>query len=485
MQATSMNIPRGYRLSADQTLSTLSSSYEPVESSGTRAEELILLLECDRPLASSVRHRLTGVGEVIIGRGTTRHHERAASRLHLRVPDARISTVHALIRRDGDALIVQDARSKNGLVVNGARVAEHRLNDGDVLECGRTFWRFRDHVWRPSDEPDDVDYEQATGESGMLTFYEPLAALLRSLTEMARAAVPILILGASGTGKELIAQAVHAQSGRPGAFVGINCGALPEHIVEAELFGARRGAFTGAIDDRLGLVRASHAGTLFLDEIGELSPRAQPTLLRVLQEREVLPIGTTQPLPVDLRLVAATHRDLGALVEQHRFRADLLARISGFVVQLPTLRQRIDDLGIIIAALLKRHASATAPTTLSIEAMRRLLAYEWPLNVRELEHCLRAALPLAQARIDVEHLPAAVREAGSRPPSTPPPVVPALVRLTAEQHAHRQELCALLVEHRGNVSEVARRMSKDPAQIRRWIRRYAIAIDDIRSDGVT
>ncbi len=440
---------------------TLSNSYERKDASGTKADELILLLECDRVGAASARYRLGGIDEIKVCRGGKyRVAERSGNRLDLRIPDARISNVHATFhRRDGE-LFIQDTGSKNGVAVNGVRVERHVLEDGDIIECGRTFFRFRADVWRPYGEPDDIDCAQL-GESapGTLTFYQPLAAQLRTLGELAQTSVPILIQGPSGTGKELIAQAIHAQSRRRGAFVGINCGALPENILEGELFGARRGAFTGATEDRLGLIRASEGGTLFLDEIAELPQHSQPVLLRVLQQREVLPIGATRPVPVDLRLVSATHRDLGALVEQELFRTDLLGRISGFVVSLPALLHRLDDFGILVVALLRRHVAADQPLpTISMEAMRLMLRYAWPLNIRELEHCLRSALALSPTRIGLEHLPAALREllpAKPEPSATAPrPLVSPQRRMTLEDQARRDDLLALLTENAGNVDEI-------------------------------
>jgi DNA-binding NtrC family response regulator len=223
------------------------------------------------------------------------------------------------------------------------------------------------------------------------------------------------------------------------------------------------------------LVRSSDQGTLFLDEIGDLPQRAQPTMLRALQEREVMPVGATRALPVDLRLVAATHRDLDGLVQSQQFRADLLARISGFTIQLPPLRERISDFGILIAALLARHAAPDAPApTLSVEAMRLLLRHEWPLNVRELEHCLRAALALSPSRIDGIHLPESVRNPQRAATNEPAPPARARI-LTPEQEVRRDELRALLIEHRGNISQVARVMGKDRVQVRRWIKLFALS----------
>jgi DNA-binding NtrC family response regulator len=306
-----------------------------------------------------------------------------------------------------------------------------------------------------------------------------LAQQFRALREIARAPIPVLILGPSGTGKELVARAVHALSRRGGRFVGVNCGALTKSLVEAELFGARRGAFTGASEDRIGLVRSSDQGTLFLDEVGELAECAQPTLLRALQEREVLSVGATKPVPVDLRLIAATHRNLEVLAPERRFREDLLARISGFLIRLPTLRERIEDFGVIVAALLARHSAPGEPVrTISPEAMRVLLRYPWPRNVRELEHCLRGAIVLAPTQIKVEHLPSTLAE------PTPIELQPTVPKrpLTPKQESRRAEIHRtvhdLLGQYRGNISEVARHMGKDRVQVRRWMKMFALSADD-------
>jgi DNA-binding NtrC family response regulator len=472
------NRSRQYPHMLDATMSTLSHSDASRASDATVADELILLAECNRPLAGSARHRLVDTEEVLIGRGNDRRVERTPGGLTLRVADGRISTVHATLRRQGLAYIINDEQSKNGVIVNGRRIQRELLHDGDVIECGRTFFLFKMAQSRPADEPLDLDFaDVAATTGGLLTFHEPLAAQLRALVEVARTSIPVLILGATGSGKELVARAVHTLSERSGGFVGVNCGALPETLVEAELFGARRGAFTGAVEDKPGLVRASDRGTLFLDEIGDLPSRAQPTLLRVLQEREVMSVGAIKAVPVDLRVVAATHRDLEGSSEPAHFRADLLARLSGFVVRLPPLRERIADLGLLIAALLRRHAGAHATTTISAEAMRLMLRHDWPLNVRQLEHCLRAALALSPTRIDAVHLPRTIREpsagaAADRAAQQRPNA------WTPEQLARREELCQLLTQYRGNISAVARHLGKDRVQIRRWIKQLDIRIDE-------
>jgi sigma-54 dependent transcriptional regulator, acetoin dehydrogenase operon transcriptional activator AcoR len=281
----------------------------------------------------------------------------------------------------------------------------------------------------------------------------------------------------SGTGKELIARAIHALSKRSGAFVAINCGAIPQSLVETELFGYRKGAFSGASEDRLGMIRAADGGTLFLDEIGDLPPASQAAFLRVLQEREVLPIGATKPVSVDVRLVAATHRPLEELVSKGTFRADLLARISGYTVRLPPLRERREDLGMLIAALLARLAGKNADkVTFSPAAARALFKHHWPLNIRELEKCLETSVVLARGGpILPEHLPDGVRSALQQRTASADPAPEEEPRvLSDEDRARKDELALLLEQHNGNVSAVARAMGKARTQIQRWIRRYGI-----------
>ncbi|HVK76494.1 MAG TPA: sigma 54-interacting transcriptional regulator, partial [Kofleriaceae bacterium] len=295
---------------------------------------------------------------------------------------------------------------------------------------------------------------------------------LDRLAQLATSRVTVLILGETGTGKELVARALHELSDRAGQFTAINCGALPTHLVAAELFGYRKGAFSGAQEDRPGLVRAADGGTLFLDEVGELPPEAQTALLRVLQEQEVLAIGGTRPVRVDLRVAAATHRNLEELVGRGELREDLLARLSGFTMRLPPLRDRREDLSLLIPALLQRVAPAPARVRFSRVAALALLSHGWPQNVRELERCLAAATALAVDRpIEVDDLSEAVRSAARAEPA--PAATPA-PPLDDEARAQRDELVRLLAQERGNVTAVARALTKDPKQIRRWLERYAI-----------
>ncbi|MER2563915.1 MAG: sigma-54 dependent transcriptional regulator [Myxococcaceae bacterium] len=233
---------------------------------------------------------------------------------------------------------------------------------------------------------------------GMVGRSESMQAAFDRVRKAAPTDATVLILGESGTGKELIARAVHQQSSRkPGPFVAVNCAAIPENLIESELFGYARGAFTGANSDHAGLVEAAHGGTLFLDEIGELPLQAQSRLLRTLQDGEVRRVGATQSRRADVRLVAATHRDLPKMVEAGTFRSDLYYRLKVVEVRLPALRDRGDDVIELANALVARHAQklGRAVPLFTPEATEALRAHHWPGNVRELENALERALILS------------------------------------------------------------------------------------------
>ena len=374
-----------------------------------------------------------------------------------------MSSDHGRLVRHADGWRLEDRASKNGCVVNGQHTRDALVHHGDLLELGHTFFRFR--VAPAGDATADDPEDAAGGVPALATFDHELATRFARLRSVAGTPVPVLLLGETGTGKEVIAQAFHALAGRPGPFVGVNCGALPETLVEAELFGARKGAFSGAIADRPGLVRSADGGTLFLDEIAELRPESQAALLRALQEREVTPIGDTRPVKVDVRVCAATHRALDDLVAAGKFRRDLYARLAGFTLPLPPLRARIDDLGLLVRALLLRLPGGAA-AQLTPAAARRLFVYAWPHNVRELEQVLAQAIALAGARpIDVDDLGELTA-----------PAAEPRDRDASLQHT----LTALLTEHHGNIAAVARVFGKDRMQIHRWVRRFGIDLTQFR-----
>jgi transcriptional regulator with GAF, ATPase, and Fis domain len=241
-------------------------------------------------------------------------------------------------------------------------------------------------------------YDEIVGES------EPTRAMLRLVDRVTAADVPVLILGESGSGKELIARAIHMNGPRSSRrFVGENCGAIPEGLLESALFGHVRGAFTGADRPRAGLFETADHGTLFLDEIGEMSLGMQTKLLRVLEDGMIRPVGSERERKVDVRIIAATHRDLEAMVRARTFREDLFYRLNIITIRIPPLRERAGDISLVVQHLIKKHG-AGAKVRVTQAAMDRLVAYAWPGNVRQLENEIRRALVLSDGVIDREHL---------------------------------------------------------------------------------
>jgi two-component system, NtrC family, response regulator HydG len=252
----------------------------------------------------------------------------------------------------------------------------------------------------------------------MVGQHPAMRELQRMIELVARSGSTVMILGESGSGKELVAEAIHRASPRAGGpFVRVSCSALNENLLESELFGHVRGAFTGALKDRRGRFQDAHGGTLLLDEIGDISPVVQVKLLRVIEQREIERVGDSQPIKVDVRLLCATHRDLRQLVSAGRFRADLYFRLAVFPLQVPALREHAEDIPALAERFLSRLGSGAAqrPRAIFPEALRALCAHAWPGNVRELQNVLEyAALQSGGYDIRLEHLPGEIRAAGER-----------------------------------------------------------------------
>jgi DNA-binding NtrC family response regulator len=449
--------------------------------SSARAPILFVVLEADRPTSRGARFSLVGVDTVTLGRGDARVATRSADgrSLDVRLPGKWLSTQHARIRAVGADFLVEDAGSRNGTFVNGQRVTSHVLREGDVVEAGRVFVAVRGAPAADGPIVRDEDAGRSSQPFGFRTLLPELEQSLSALSRVARrSAVPVLFLGATGSGKEVLAREVHALSGRGGQFIPVNCGALPTSLVEGLLFGHVKGAFSGASRDEVGFVRSADGGTLFLDEIGDLPATSQAALLRVLQEGEVIAIGATRAVKVDVRVVAATHRPLEALSDSGGFRSDLLARLKGYSHRLPALGERMADFGVVLADVLSHVAGERAARlTFAPEAARALLAYRWPLNIRELYQAMASAVALASADvIEPQHLPAELF-APPPPASTPP------ASAASPDQALRDRIIALLHEHRGNVTAVARVLGKAPAQIHRWMHRFQIDPDTYRPGG--
>ncbi|QHE87777.1 sigma-54-dependent transcriptional regulator [Hydrogenophaga sp. BPS33] len=319
--------------------------------------------------------------------------------------------------------------------------------------------------------------------------------------KVASSMAPVLILGESGTGKELVARAVHDCSHRSaGPFVAVNCGAIPENLIEAEFFGARKGAYTGATTDREGYFQAARGGTLFLDEIGDLPLAMQAKLLRVIQERRVRALGGVQEEAVDVRLVSATHRDLNALVQSGQFRQDLFYRLNVIGLRTPSLRERREDLPSLVSALLARLCAESGQSVpdLSPHALAWLLARDLPGNVRELENLLQRALALSSGETlepddfgDTDHAaieiptqptPLAPADPAPRPPVSPPPAdIPADLQAYLDEQ-ERQVLLKALRESDFNRTAAAARLGLNLRQMRYRIQRLGIVMPSSDDD---
>jgi transcriptional regulator with GAF, ATPase, and Fis domain len=429
---------------------------------------LFLVIEAERPLVGGARFSLSGVDEILIGRGKQRQVTRTGQsgklRLQVSVDCSFMSERHACIRRTPEGWMVVDAQSRNGTHLNGHRLQEATILDrGDVLTLGRTFFLLEHH---DTDDDSDFDAEDVAGSpAGLLTLLPSHAAALSDLRAIARTRTAITLVGETGTGKEVISRAIHALSARRGPYVPINCGAIARTLVESELFGHVKGAFSGATGDRPGHIQEAHQGTLLLDEILAAPPDLQAALLRVIQEQQVLPVGARSARSVDVRFIAAAQRPLDDAVASHAFRADLQARLQGYVFKLPPLNERLVDMGILVAHTVRSQGIADGDALrLTVHATLRLLRYHWPRNIRELADALAAARHLAPGNtIDEGHLPE--------------PVEP------EDGHQLKGALIANLRRTKGNVAEAARRMGRNRTLIHKWLHRHEIDPAEFREAG--
>jgi two-component system response regulator HydG len=320
-------------------------------------------------------------------------------------------------------------------------------------------------------------FENLVGKS------QPMQKVLELLQRAAASPATVLITGESGTGKEVVARAIHFSSPRKTRrFVGVNCGAIPDALVESELFGHVRGAFTGAVSDKRGLFEEADGGTIFLDEIGELPLLLQVKLNRALQERTIRRVGGTDERKVDVRVIAATHGNLAAAVAAGKFRDDLYYRLNIFPIHLPPLRERRDDIPALVAHLIERHAPRPEGRVegFTPEALSALVRYDWPGNVRELENAIERALAVTDApRIPLEALPDAVAAAG-RPRATTADELGLTFREAvdlARDRASREYLVALMRENAGNVTQAAERAGVERETLHRLLKRHGVRSD--------
>ena len=417
------------------------------------------------------------------------------------VPEQAVSRNHARIVFDSGRWVLKDLGSRNGTMVDGAFVTHDvELEHLHEIRVGDALFKF---VASSADKYAAYHIDgrvfgerRAKGADALVGGWQ-MDMIGAELERIAPTQLSCVLMGETGTGKEVAARELHRVSGRRGSMQAINCAAIPHNLLESELFGYRRGAFSGADRDKPGLIKLADGGTLFLDEIGDMPLEAQAKLLRVLQSREVFPLGATAPEQVDVRIVCATHRDLHQFVKDGKFRGDLFARVSEHLVKLPPLRERKEDVYQLAKLFCRRYG--TLNLTFSFSFVVALLHHDWPFNVRELESCIKRATALAEGdAIDVGQLPDAIaslmRDYGARaapgsvsereresrmPPSlsvTPSPAAVSSRRPPPTEAGLRE----LLMRHRGNIAAVGRELGKERMQVHRWMKRYNISVEEYR-----
>jgi DNA-binding NtrC family response regulator len=414
-----------------------------------------LELRCRRPVLriqeadGSERELVLRDGPTVLGRG-----EEADVRLR----DGSVSRLHARVRPEGRAWVIEDLDSRAGVRVDGVPVREAVLTEGARVELGDTT------VTLLGKESRERIARHPGGEMrGLVGASEAMKECFGLVTRLADLELPIVLHGETGTGKEGLARALHdlgPRRDRP--FVTVDCTLMHEEHLRSELFGHVAGAFTGADQDREGALARAHRGTLFLDEVGDLDLQLQPALLRALQEGEVRPLGSDRVRQVDVRVVAASHRDLCEEVRAGRFRADLYYRLAGVEVEVPPLRARGEDVLVLARHFLPERRR------LSKEAEERLLESTWPGNVRQLENVVRAAGAMASG----EEIQIADLGDLDLPPPAEVEVGPELA--SALQHAEADKIREVLREAGGNRTRAAELLGISPATLYRRLRKYRI-----------
>jgi len=370
--------------------------------------------------------------------------------------DERMASRHAVVRCEGGRALLRDLGSASGTRLNGQHLlGERALAPGDVLRLGDTLFIFA---------PCALD--EAAPEVDLVGSGAAMGAVRRSIDAIARRKHSVVISGETGTGKEVVGQRIHRLSGRAGPFIGVNCGAFTEGLLASDLFGHVRGAFTGAVSEQQGLFRSAHGGTLMLDEVAEIPLSLQATLLRVLETREVRPVGSTRHIGTDVRVLATSNRDLVELVQAGRFRADLYSRLAQWTIRLPPLRDRREDLPALISHLLARcdgHGRSLSPDLAEL-----LLLHDWPLNVRGLLAVLSVAVvtspdgELLAVTNDVRLMLTTARSTALDPRAHP------------SFSLDKAELTELMRSHRGNVAVAARHLGVTRSRLYRLLCAQAI-----------
>ena len=391
---------------------------------------------------------------------------------HLVLEDAKVSSIHAEFVATERGVRVRDLGSRNGTWLGGVRIVDAYLTERTPLWLGET-----EVVFEPS-KPTTVPLPVRDSYGPLYGASPLMRAVFDRLAKIAPTELTALIQGETGTGKELVAQAIHQASRRSGSpFVVIDCGAIAQSLAESALFGHERGAYTGAVAARSSPFVEAQGGTVFLDELGELPIAVQPKLLRALAERRVKAVGGTRYQSIDVRVIAATRRDLAHAVNEGTFRSDLYFRVAQVCINLPALRERIEDIPGMVRHMLADMGTAQAFRRVPRETLERLMRYDWPGNVRELRNAVAVALALAEegGPIDVSaQLGTALDRGGGLTQSSGEPVGYHDARRVSLDRFEREYFERLWREAGNNVSEVARRSGLERAHARRYLRKHGL-----------
>jgi DNA-binding NtrC family response regulator len=401
------------------------------------------------------------------------------------VEDGKVSAVHAELTATEHGVKVRDLGSRNGTYVGEVRVGEVCIAKTCTLRLGATELFFEPL------RPEKVTVPSIPSFGPLVGHSELMRKIFDRLSKVAATDLTLLIGGETGTGKELAAQAVHLGSRRKDKpFIVVDCGSIPPSLAEATLFGHERGAFTGAIDRHASPFHDAEGGTIFLDELGELPVEVQPKLLRALAERRVKSVGGSTYKPFDVRVIAATRRDLVRAVNQGSFRSDLYFRVAQVKLEIPALRQRIEDVPILVRSMLKDLGDEEAYQRVSNAQLERLMRHDWPGNVRELRNAVAVAYALAESgdEIDVASHLGALAEGNASPAAGNASSVTAGLERRPFQDAKREVLARFAKEYftrlaeeaRGNVSEMARRAGMERAHVRTYLKRHTIDVRQFR-----
>lgn len=394
------------------------------------------------------------------------------------LPDSTVSRAHCEILRDSRGFLVRDLGSTNGTLLDGASIKEAYLKNGAVLSVGQIELRVRSSAERMEVLPSERNnFGDVVGKNVRMR------ELFGMLERLGPSDATVLIGGETGTGKDVLAHAIHASSPRaPKPFIVVDCGAVVGSLIESELFGHEKGAFTGAHATRQGAFELANGGTLFLDEIGELPLDMQPKLLRALEQRAFRRVGGSKEIRVDIRVVAASKRNLRMEVERGKFREDLYFRLAVIACELPPLRERREDIPIIVDKLVQTLADKGTPPRISSDVMNALVAHDWPGNVRELRNVLERALymtrAMGKAEMSLETLPfVALSATVANPDALPPFVVGRSYGDTREEWEmlfEKRYVTWLLERHDGNISAAAREAEMDRKYLHKLAKKHGL-----------